>query len=194
MTNTKRLPPLAIFLGFILLCISVAYWGMQLFKPPVRNVIAPVAVMRADAPLVAAAGLLGGGAGGVVAASNFQLKGVVVAANARESVAIIAADGKPAQAIWLNGEVQPGVTVKEVNRQFVLLSDGGVTRRVDLPKDAGARVDQAVPTMPSAAQNDFNPALQQQAPMQQAPLQPAPIQPAPMQPANIGPGTGPRPN
>ena len=184
MNNTKRLPPVAIFFSFLLLCISLAYWGMQLFKPPVRNVVAPVSVMRADAPLAAAAGLLGGGSGGVVAASNFQLKGVVVAANERESVAIIAADGKPAQAIWLNGEVQPGVTVKEVNRQFVLLSDGGVTRRVDLPKDAGPRVDPAMAPMPNAAPNDFNPAMQQQ----------APLQPAPMPPANIGPGTGPRPN
>jgi general secretion pathway protein C len=187
MINTKRLPPLAIFLAFLLLCISVAYWAMQLFKPPVRNVVAPISVERTDAPLAAAAGLFGGGSGGLVAASNFQLKGVVVAANARESVAIIAADGKPAQAVWINGELQPGVTVKEVHRQYVLLSEGGVTRRVELLKNAGALTDIAVPVqpVPTGMGNDVNPGMQQQAP---------PPAPSSLSPANIGPGTGPRPS
>ncbi len=187
MINIKRLPPLAIFLSFILLCISAAYWGMQLFKPAARNVIAPAAAERNDAPLASASGLFGGGAAGVVAASNFLLKGVVVSANERESVAIIAADGKPAQAVWLNSELQPGVTVKEVHRQYVLLSDGGVMRRVELPKNATDRGDLAVPPLPVPAGqgNEFNPGMQQQPP--------PPPQPAPMAPANIGPGTGPRP-
>ena len=191
MINTKRLPPLAIFLTFILLCISAAYWGMQLFKPPVRNVIAPVAVERNDAPLASASGLFGGGSAGVVAASNFLLKGVVVSANARESVAIIAADGKPAQAVWVNSELQPGVTVKEVHRQFVLLSDGGVMRRLELPKNANERGDFAAPPLPPPVGmgNEFNPGMQQQA----QPPPPVPMAPAPMAPANIGPGTGPRP-
>lgn len=190
MINPTRLPPLAIFFAFLLLCMSAAYWGLQLFKPPVRNVVVPMAVTRADAPLSAAAGLFGGGSTGAVVASNFQLKGVVVAANPRESVAIIAADGKPPQAIWLNGEIQPGVTVKEVNRQYVLLSDGGVTRRVELPKNAGpvAGAEAPVPVqpMPAGMANDFNPGMQQQPP-------PAPPQ-APTVPSSIGPGTGPRPN
>lgn len=189
MINIKRLPPLAIFLTFILLCISAAYWGMQLFKPPVRNVIAPVAVERNDAPLASASGLFGGGAAGVVAASNFLLKGVVVSANARESVAIIAADGKPAQAVWLNSELQPGVTVKEVHRQFVLLSDGGVMRRLELPKNTNERADLSAPPLPAGMGNEFNPGMQQQ-----APPPPVPLAPAPMSPANIGPGTGPRPS
>lgn len=186
MINTKRLPPLAIFLAFILLCMSLAYWAMQLFKPPVRNVAAPMSVERADAPLVAAAGLFGGGTSGMVAASNFQLKGVVVAANARESVAIIAADGKPAQAVWINGELQPGVTVKEVHRQYVLLSEGGVIRRVELPKNTGAGIDTAMPVQPvnTGMGNEVNPGMQQQAPPPAA---------TSMSPVNIGPGTGPRP-
>jgi general secretion pathway protein C len=81
--------------------------------------------------------LFGGHANAVVA-SNFQLKGVVVASNPAESVAILAADGKPGKAIMANAEVAPGVTLKEVNRRFVLLSEGGVVKRVELPEDAKA--------------------------------------------------------
>jgi hypothetical protein len=34
-------------------------------------------------------------------------------------------------------EVVPGVLVKEVHPRYVLLSEGGVIKRVDLPSDAG---------------------------------------------------------
>ena len=87
----------------------------------------------------AALGLFGGNAS-VAVASNFQLKGVVVSDVARESVAILSADGKPAQAIAVGAEVQPGVTVKEVHAQYVLLSDAGVIKRVELPESAKGQV------------------------------------------------------
>ena len=149
----KRLPLVAIFALFIALCVSAAYWGMQLFKPPVRQVAAPQQVSKADINLDAAAGLFGGRAAAVAVASNFQLKGIVLAGRANESIAILAADGKPAQAIVINTEVVPGVTVKEVHAQYVLLTEGGVTKRVELPESAKgtavARVDMAgIPSMP----------------------------------------------
>jgi general secretion pathway protein C len=87
-----------------------------------------------------------GGHSNAVAASNFQLKGVVVASNPAESVAILAANGKPAQAIRTNAEVVPGVTVKEVNRRYVLLSEGGVIKRVELPVDAKAQMKTGIST------------------------------------------------
>ena len=109
----KRLPLVAIFALFIALCVSAAYWGMQLFKPPLRQVAAPQQTSKADINLDAAAGLFGGRTAAVAVASNFQLKGIVLAGRAKESIAILSTDGKPAQAIVVNAEAAPGVTVKE---------------------------------------------------------------------------------
>jgi general secretion pathway protein C len=128
----KRLPMIASFVLFIALCVSAAYWSMQLFKPPVRSVTAPPKPIQPIPKPDAAANLLGGHANAVVA-SNFQLKGVVVANNPAESVAVLSANGKPARAIITNAEVMPGVMLKEVNRRYVLLSEGGVIKRVELP-------------------------------------------------------------
>jgi general secretion pathway protein C len=133
----KRMPQITSFLLFIALCVSAAYWGMQLFNPPLRAVAAPPQSIPTPS-LDAAASLLGGQATAVVA-SNFQLTGVVMATNPAESVAILAANGKKPQAVRTNAEVVPGVTVKEVQRDHVLLSQGGVIKRVELPKDAKRR-------------------------------------------------------
>lgn len=129
----KRLPILVSFTLFVVLCASATYWSMQWFKPNARPVAAPMQQARIDVNPEAAAGLFGGRAAAVVPASNFQLKGVVVAKNMSESVAILSADGKPAEAIRINSEAIPGVTVKEVHQQYVLLSEGGINKRVDLP-------------------------------------------------------------
>lgn len=132
----KRLPLVASFLLFILLCASIAYWGLQLFKPPLRPVAAPPRVAKSDIDPQAAATLFGGRAGKVAVASNYQLKGVVMSGSADESIAILSADGKPAQAVRVDTEVAPGVTVKEVHRDYVLLSDSGAVKRVELPENA----------------------------------------------------------
>jgi general secretion pathway protein C len=135
----KRWPVVASFIFVIFLCASAAYWAMQLFKPPLRAVAAPPQAVQSAPPPDAAAGLFGGRST-VAVASNFQLKGVVVSGRAAESVAILATDGKPAQAIRINAEVAPGVVVKEVHKQYVLLSDGGVVKRVELPESAMAQL------------------------------------------------------
>ena len=134
----KRMQLITSFVLFIALCVSAAYWAMQLFKPPARAVAAPPQTNQPAPSLDAAAALLGGHSTSVVA-SNFQLKGVVMASNPADSVAILAANGKPAQAIRTNAEVAPGVTVTEVQRDHVLLSEHGVIKRVELPKDAKRR-------------------------------------------------------
>lgn len=145
----KRLPLAISFVLFILLCASLAYWGLQMFKPPLRPVAAPP---RAAAPEVrpeAATALFGGRAAPVAVASNYQLRGVIFSGSARDSVAIISADGKPPQAIRLNSEVMPGVTVKEVHPGYVILSENGATKRVELPetgRDAG--ITSSVPARP----------------------------------------------
>lgn len=138
----KRWPLVATFILFIAVCISVAYWAMQLFKPLLRPVAAPPKTVQ-SAPRLDAAAVLFGGRSAIVTTSNFQLKGVVVASNAAESIAILTAGGKPAQAVKTNAEVIPGVKVKEVHPRYVLLLEGGVVKRVELPEDVKgrARVD-----------------------------------------------------
>jgi general secretion pathway protein C len=133
----KRMPLITSFVMFIALCVSAAYWSMQLFNPPLRAVAAPPSV-QAIPSLDAAASLLGGHSTAVVA-SNFQLTGVVMASNPADSVAILVASGKKPQAVRTNAEVIPGVTVKEVQRDHVLLSEHGVIKRVELPRDAKRR-------------------------------------------------------
>jgi len=135
----KRWPLVATFVLFIAACISAAYWAMQLFKPPLRPVAAPPQTVQI-APRLDAAAALFGGRPTIAVASNFQLKGVVVAGNAAESIAILAAGGKPAQVVKTNEEVAPGVKVTEVHPRYVLLSEGGVVKRVELPEDMKGRV------------------------------------------------------
>ena len=132
----RRLPQIVSFLLFIALCASVAYWAMQLFKPPVRPVAAPPRAAQAEVRPDAAASLFGNRKGTTAVASNYQLRGVIFSGSPRNSVAIISADGKPAQAIGVDQEIASGVTIKEVHRDYVLLSENGTTKRVDLPESA----------------------------------------------------------
>jgi general secretion pathway protein C len=131
----KRWPLIASFVLFIALCATLAYWAMQFFTPPVRQVAAPPPSVQAPPNIDAAASLFGG-KGSTAVASNFQLKGVIMAGNPADSVVILAADGKPAQAIRVNREIAPGVKVQEVNRGYVVLLDNGVEKRVELPEDS----------------------------------------------------------
>src|SRR5690606_687434 len=73
-------------------------------------------------------------------ASNFQLRGVIFSGTPRDSVAIIAIEGKPPQAFRADTEVVPGVKVQEVHRQYVVLSEDGAMKRIELP--AAARENQ----------------------------------------------------
>ncbi|TFW13575.1 type II secretion system protein N [Duganella callida] len=143
----KRLPLIVTVLAVVLLSASLAYWGLQLFKPQQRAIAAPPPPPPVVVNIDAAKGLFGGQIA-VAAVSNYQLKGVV-AARGKDSAAIIAVDNKPAMALAVGKEVVPGVVVKEVHDKFVLLSEGGVIKRVDLPSDAGASSGPAgMPAMP----------------------------------------------
>lgn len=132
----KRLPLVASFVLFIALCVSLALWGMTLFKPAPRQVSAPPQAPRAEVRTDAAAAVFGGRPAAAAVATNFQLKGVVMSGTPGESVAILSADGKPAQSIREGKEAIPGVTVKEVHPLYVVLLDGGVSKRVELPESA----------------------------------------------------------
>lgn len=131
----KRLPLLMTLLALILLAASTAYWVMQLYKPEQRPLAPPPVAARPEPSVDAAATLFGGDAAAAVV-SNYQLTGVVSAG--RYSVAILVADNAPPKAIRVGGEIVPGVTVSQVYPRYVMLSDGGVMKRVDLATDATA--------------------------------------------------------
>ena len=135
----KRLPLFTSFVLFIALCVSSAFWAMRMFKPPQRAIAPPPLVSQPEPNLDAAAGLFGGRSSFVVA-GNFQLTGVIVSDRESESVAILAVNGKPAKAVRTNEMVVPGVTVKEVHKGYVLLLEGGVVKRVELPENPKAQL------------------------------------------------------
>ena len=139
----KRLPLIVTVLAVVLLSASLAYWGLQLFKPRQRAIAAPPPPPPMGINLDAAKGLFGGQVS-VAVVSNYQLKGVV-AARGEDSAAIISVDNKPAVALAVGKEVVPGVIVKEVHPRHVLLSEGGVMKRIDLPSDAGVSSGPATP-------------------------------------------------
>jgi len=139
----KRLPLLLTLLALIVLAASGAYWVLQLYKPEQRPLAAaPMATQSAPSP-EAAATLFGGQP--TVAISSFQLTGVVSAG--ANSAVILVADGSPPKAVRIGREIAPGVVVAEVHRRYVMLSDSGVMKRVELAPDAGqsSAISQPVP-------------------------------------------------
>ena len=154
----KRLPQVTSLLAVVALSVSLAYWAMQLFKAPQRPINPPPVPVVQDASVEAGAALFGGQVS-VATASNYQLRGVVAPANGRGAVAIIATDGQPAKAYPTGFEVAPGVTVREVQARYVLLQDGGVSKRIELVADDKALALPSMTPLPVATP----------APVQQAP-------------------------
>lgn len=157
----KRTSLLLTLLAVIALSASVAYWGLQLFKPQPRPQVAVPKAAMSEPSIEAAAGLFGGQA---VAATNYQLKGVLAAVPARDGVAIVAADGKPAQAYKVGQEISPGVVIKEVQQRFIMLSEGGVAKRIDLPAESkgansGAQGGNPAPQQQQAAPPPAQPSI-----------------------------------
>jgi len=138
----KRMPVFASFMLFIAICATASYWLLQFWRPPVRPIAAPMTMAASSVSPDAAAGLFGGRPVTAAMATNVQLKGLILADNGTESVAILAIDGKPARAIRVNTEFEPGMIVREVHAQYVLLSENGIVKRVALP-EPGRAVQQA---------------------------------------------------
>ncbi|MBA5637236.1 hypothetical protein H3H37_09225 [Duganella sp. LX20W] len=179
----KRLPFILTVAAVAALSASLAYWGLQLFKPQQRPIAAAPAASAPEPSLDAAKGLFGGQIA-VAVASNYQLKGVVAAGIGRDSAAILAVDNKPAMALAVGREVAPGVTVKEVHPKYVLLSEGGVVKRIDLAGDAGPQNNPNVAppsiTPPAMPQPQVPPVVQPQpAVMPQPQVQQSPPAPGP---------------
>ncbi len=130
----KRLPLLMSFVMFVLLCMSLSFWGMQVFKPKVRSVNAPVNTNTVEPGEGQWGSLFGRNPLAEAVVSNYQLKGVVVAAHALDSAAILSADGKSPQTIAVGKELSPGVILQEVHTTHIVISEAGAIKRVDLPQ------------------------------------------------------------
>jgi general secretion pathway protein C len=200
----KRLPIVLTLVALVALAASIAYWILQLYQGPQRPLSAPP-LAAAPAPSMDAAATLFGGQAAAVVAANYQLTGVIAAGS--QSVAIIAANGAPAKALVVGKELAPGVTVNEVHPRYVMLSDGGVMKRIDLATDtkAAAPVGGAGPqsSTPPGGEPPLAPGAvnsggaeaghgdvseHDEPPPAPAPTPtpapaPAPVQPAPVQPA-----------
>lgn len=146
----KRLPAVLAFVIFLALCASLAYWLLQWLAPPARPVAAPPVAQGRPPPLSSAAHLFGGSAQGAALAS-VQLRGVIRSGRAGDSVAIIAAEGKPARALHVDGEVLPGVLVKEIHARTVVLSEKGAERELTLPAFAAQSGGAAETTVSTSA-------------------------------------------
>lgn len=177
----KRLPLISSVAAVAVLSASLAYWGMQLFKPKQRPIAAVPVVQVPEANMDAARGLFGGNTA-VAAISNYQLRGVVADTRGHGSVAIIAADGQPAKAFPVGSELAPGVSVKEVQPRHVILMEGGMQKRLELATDAGGG-SAAAGVLPQAPGPSMEPPAPVPLPPGAQPAPPAaPVQMAPAQP------------
>jgi general secretion pathway protein C len=162
----KRLPILLSLLTLILLSASIAYWVLLLYQPPQRPLaVTPLAAQ--SEPSVDAAATLFGGQAAAATVTNYHLTGIVAAG--RDSVAIIVAEGSPPKALKIGKEIAPGVTVSEVYPRYVMLSDGGVMKRIEL----------AVDTKPAVPLSGAAPAAMHAAPgatVPEPPMSPGPVQ------------------
>lgn len=129
----KRLPILVNVVLFAALCAVLAFWGMRFFAPMLRPVAAPT-VAASYEPAVGQWGSLFGQAAVVEAGpSNYQVKGVIVAPRVADSAAIIVLDGKPNFILGVGKELSPGVKLKEVHRDHIIVEESGMQRRIDVP-------------------------------------------------------------
>ena len=129
----KRLPYFISFVLFIVLSMSIAFWALHFFKPKGRPSAAPPEAPRQEIPMEAAAGLFGGK---LVAstATNFLIKAVIASRSGNSGTVVFAIEGDPMKSMGVGGEVVPGVIVKEIHNLYVMVSDNGVLKRVNVPE------------------------------------------------------------
>jgi len=167
----KRLPLLFTLLALIFLAGSATYWGMQLYKPQQRP-IAAVAPASLPEPSPDAAATLFGGQAVANVAANYQLTGIISAG--RDSAAIIVADGQPPKALKVGHELAPGVSISEVHARYVMLSEGGVMKRIDLAADTKPAIALSGAAAPPMALPQPTPA-----PVAEPPMVPGAVQNTP---------------
>jgi general secretion pathway protein C len=141
---------------------SVVYWILKFVQSSATPANAAVVSMNA-APALDSAALARGLGGGIapaakdapapksdINASRFVLTGVVAGQSDRQSIALIAVDGKSARPYRIGTQVTDGVVLQSVqNRQADLASDkdAPVGATLELPKQTSAVAGTAIPVV-----------------------------------------------
>ncbi len=145
----SRIASLVVAALVIVLAWQLAHWTWVFFAPaPAHS--APAGGAGTD--LAVAARLFGGtSAAGASSApsSSLRLKGVVAPTPGTAASAIFGTGSGRDLAVFLDGEVQPGVKLVEVKPDHVFVSRGGIRERIELEKPmASARATPGTRTAP----------------------------------------------
>jgi len=116
----------------LVLAWQLAYWTWRFLAPPSTPATLPSREAAVD--LATAAKLFGGTAGTVTATggSGLRLKGVVAPTPGVAASAIFSTGSGRDLSVFIGNEIQPGVKLREVHPDHVIVSRAGVDERVDL--------------------------------------------------------------
>jgi general secretion pathway protein C len=122
----------------LVLAYQLAYWTWVFVAPQPR-----VAALetRGDVDYDAIARLFGAappGSAAVASASGLRLKGVIAPTPGVEASAIFSIGAGKDVAVYLEGDVQPGVKLVEVHPEYAVVSRAGARERIDLEKPSRA--------------------------------------------------------
>jgi general secretion pathway protein C len=132
----------------LVLAYQLAYWTWVFVAPP--PVAAPAGAPSA-VDLAAIARLFGAEApaGATRTASGLRLKGVVAPTPGTEASAIFSSGAGRDVAVYIEGEVEPGLRLAEVHPDHVIVARAGVLSRIDL--EAARSTGPAARGMPGRA-------------------------------------------
>src|SRR5689334_18873925 len=113
----------------LVLAWQAAYWTWVFLTPgPVGSTTSQPAV-----DLAAVAKLFGANAPGeMTTASGLKLKGVIAPTAGNEASAIFSSGAGRDKAVYIGGEIEPGMKLAGVHPDHVLVSRAGVEGRIDL--------------------------------------------------------------
>ena len=114
----------------LVLAWQLAHWTWVFFAPPPVAAPAPA---QAAVDLAAIARFFGATAPSETAsATGIKLKGVIAPTPGTEASAIFSRGTARDVAVYIDGEVEPGMKLTEVHPDHVIVSRAGVTSRIDL--------------------------------------------------------------
>jgi general secretion pathway protein C len=134
----------------LVLAWQLAHWTW-IFATPAQRAAAPAT--SGDVDLAAVARLFGASAPGsaTTSGSGLKLKGVIAPTPGVQASAIFSPGAGKDLAVYIEGEVQPGVKLVEVDPDHVVIARGGVRERIDLEQPRAA----AAATRPGARNQGF---------------------------------------
>jgi len=137
--RSSPLGTVAVVALVLVLAYQLAYWTWVFVAPP--RIAAP-ATTQAAVDLAAIARLFGATApgGAPQAGSSLKLKGVIAPTPGIEGSAIFSSGSGRDAAVYLDGEIQPGLKLVEVHPDHVIVSRAGVHGRIDLEAARGTGV------------------------------------------------------